>query len=417
MARFCTACGTRNDDEGAFCEECGKPLRAAGGAASVAQIQAATSPQDSAATVASPPRRRSGLVPAVLAGVILIIAGAGYAWWSPSPAADAEALRPALEGVPAPSATGRGNGVTVAARGQGQLEPAQVATRGPSSDATDADGGGIVAAVKNLVSGDDRKTLEGTYVDSLGVSKYQFKDDGTVLWTNVMGSQLEWKYERDGDTIKVLMPYGGFMVLTLRSNGSLQGPGLMPPLNRQQSAGGGGNGGGTGASGGTGALAARLSKPEVEAMDLVLAEVAGHYLKTPDGWTTAVSETINPPFTPTHHFLRQYREITPDGVDAEEVGAADRLNGFEWVGDVSFKTSPAREAGDPGLAFTHDLLPLAVGVFVYRPKGGGWTQWVDLQPRSVRVVKLKGVWKVPKGSSLLSGQLPTPEDFQRAAVR
>jgi hypothetical protein len=129
------------------------------------------------------------------------------------------------------------------------------------------------------------------------------------------------------------------------------------------------------------------------------------------------NQSINPPFTSTQHFLRQYREITPVGVDADEVGAADRLNGFEWAGEVSFKESPAREAGDSGLAFTHDLLPLAVGVFVYRAKGGGWAQWVDLQPRSVRIVKLHGVWKVRKGSSLLSGQPPTPEDFQRAGVR
>jgi hypothetical protein len=269
--------------------------------------------------------------------------------------------------------------------------------------------------VNNLIGGVDRKTLEGTYVDGLGVSKYQFKDDGTVLWTNMMGSQLEWKYERDGDTIKVLMPYGA-TVLTLRSNGSLQGPGLMGPLTRQQSAsGGGGDGGGNGASGGSGALAARLSKPETEAMDLVVAELASHYLKTPDGWTTAVSESINPPFTSTMHFLRQFRELAPDGVDADEVGAADRLNGFEWVGEVSFKETPAREAGDPGQAFMHGLEPLAF-VFVNRAQGR-WTRWVDIQPRSVRVWKLNGVWKVPKGSSLLSGQPATPEDFQRAAVR
>jgi hypothetical protein len=92
------------------------------------------------------------------------------------------------------------------------------------------------------------------------------------------------------------------------------------------------------------------------------------------------------------------------------------MNGFEWVGEVSFKTRPAREAGDPGgLAFTDGLLPLAVGVFVNRAQGR-WTQWVDIQPRSVRVWKLSGVWKVPNGSSLLSGQLPTPQDFQRAGV-
>jgi hypothetical protein len=423
MSRFCTACGTRNNDRAGFCEECGKPLRAAGADASVAQSHAAVPPEEPAARPASPTQRRSGLLPAVLASVFLIAAASGYAWWPSSRATNAGADASALKGapapsVPAPSATGHGSAVTVAAPGQAQPDVAQVTTRARNSETTDADRGGIVAAVKNLVSGADRETLEGTYVDSLGLSRYQFKNDGTVLWTNKMaGTPLEWKYERDGNTIKVLMPYGGYMVLKLRSNGSLQGPGLMGALTRQQSASsGGGNGGGNGASGGRGALAARLSKPEAEAMDLVLAEVASHYVKTSDGWTTAVSETLNA-FTPTDHFLRQFREITPDGVDADEVGAADRLNGFEWAGAISFKTTPAREAGDPGLAFIHDLQPLAVGVFVYRAKGGGWTRWVDLQPRSMRVVKLNGVWKVPKGSSLLSGQPPTPEDFQRAGVR
>jgi hypothetical protein len=94
MARFCTACGTRNDDQAAFCEECGKPLRAAGAAATVAESHAAAPREEPAAKPALPPtpaptparQRRSGLVPAVLAGAILIVAGGGYAWWlSPLP--------------------------------------------------------------------------------------------------------------------------------------------------------------------------------------------------------------------------------------------------------------------------------------------------------------------------------------------
>ncbi len=276
----------------------------------------------------APPQRRSGRLPADLAGGFLTAAAGGYAWWSSSSAVNTGADVSALKRASAPSA--------------------------PASPARASRGTAVTVA--------GRQTLEGTYVDSLA-------DQAIGM------------------------------------------------VRQQRASSASGNGDGNAASGASGALAARLSKSETEAMDLVVAELASHYLKTPEGSTTAVSESINPPFTSTTHFLRQFRELTPDGVDADEVGAADRLNGFEWEGAVSFKASPAREAGDPGLAFTHDLLPLAVGVFVYRAKGGGWTRWVDLQPGSVRVVKLNGVWKLPKGSSLLSGQRPTPEDFQRAGAR
>lgn len=393
MANFCTVCGTRSDDAAGFCHECGTALRSAG---VVASVQAAPIPEHPAAAAASSPARRSWFVPAVLGVVALIVAVGGFVWWSSPHAASANAS----------------SAVTVADRGPVQPDVAQAARRGRNSGAADADAKGMFAAVKNLVSGVDRKTLDGTYGDSLGVSTYTFKDDGTVL-VSAMGNQVEYKYEVDGDTVKLLWPYGGSMVLRMLGNGSLKGiaPGFV--LTRRQS-------GGRGASAGTGAVAAQLSNAKGEARDAVLAEVAKHFLKTSDGWTTAFATSINPPFVPVDHFLRQYRELTPDGVDADEIGAADRLNGFEWIGEVTFRTTPTREAGDPGMAFFDGFLPLVVGgPIVHRPRAQ-WSQWVDVQPRSQRVFKLKGVWKVERdsiGSMLLEGKLPTEADFQRAGVR
>lgn len=104
-----------------------------------------------------------------------------------------------------------------------------------------------------------------------------------------------------------------------------------------------------------------------------------------------------------------------ESVEPVNVSDADRLNGFEWVGNVSFKIGPCREAGDPGIAFFPLEVPGQMGINRSR---GRWTQWVDIHPRSLRVWKLRGFWKVEQQDSILSqGRVPTLEDFQRAGVK
>lgn len=151
----------------------------------------------------------------------------------------------------------------------------------------------------------------------------------------------------------------------------------------------------------------QFSGAESEASDTAMSEVAKHWAKGPNGWTTA--KAMGSPFAPDH-VLQQFREIAVERVDAYDLSDSDKLNGFEWAGDVWFKKAPAREAGDSGIAFDG----MAGAQIMRQP--GQWTQWIDYTPEMMRVQKVKGKWQVQPDTFLLHGQLPTPQDFAAAGV-
>jgi hypothetical protein len=105
MPKFCTACGTPNDDAAGFCEECGKALRAAGAAVSPAGTREPSAPQPAANAPASAPALGRWLLPAVLAAAVLVMAIGGLAWWLSPPAASADAFASALRGPSGAAAT------------------------------------------------------------------------------------------------------------------------------------------------------------------------------------------------------------------------------------------------------------------------------------------------------------------------
>jgi hypothetical protein len=83
---------------------------------------------------------------------------------------------------------------------------------------------GILVIAVLLLSGCGSK-IDGTYTDSSRTVTYTFKSNGTVLMS-VAGSEVEMKYEVEGDKIKILMaPQGGAsLVMTMLKDGSIQGP-------------------------------------------------------------------------------------------------------------------------------------------------------------------------------------------------
>jgi len=157
----------------------------------------------------------------------------------------------------------------------------------------------------------------------------------------------------------------------------------------------------------SGGAAAQASGMEREAQDAALAEVKKHWSKGTEGWITA--RNTGSSFVPIE-FLRQVREITVEGVREYDLSESDRLNGFEWAGEVSFKQTPCREAGEPGV-----LLDGLVGVNTFRQRGR-WTQWVEFQPEAVHVQKVKGQWQVHQDTWLLRGRVPGAQDFAKAGV-
>ena len=161
-------------------------------------------------------------------------------------------------------------------------------------------------------------------------------------------------------------------------------------------------------SGGTGGAAGQVSGMERAAQDAVLADVMKHWMKAPEGWITA--RNTGSSFAPIE-FLREIREITVEGVRSYALSDSDRLNGFEWAGEVSFKQAPCREAGEQGL-----VLDGMAGLSIVRQRGR-WSQWVEFQPEPVKVQKVKGQWEIHQDTWLLRGKLPGPQDFANAGVK
>ena len=151
-----------------------------------------------------------------------------------------------------------------------------------------------------------------------------------------------------------------------------------------------------------------LPAPEREAREAAMAAIAKHWTKGPDGWTTLLNQGTD--FAPIE-YLRQVRDFTIDHVDANDLNEADRLNGFEWAGQVWLTKAPTREAGEQGVAF--DGL---ADITVMRRRGQ-WSQWTQYQPPPLQVQKVKGKWDVHHDNSLVSGKVPTPADYTKAGVK
>jgi hypothetical protein len=161
---------------------------------------------------------------------------------------------------------------------------------------------------------------------------------------------------------------------------------------------------GSAASGGGADASSALEK---EAQAAVMAEVQKHWAKGSDGWTSALWEGTS--FAPLN-YLRQYKELSIRGVQSDELDQSDKLNGVEFSGTAYFNEAPAREAGEPGIAFGGNL-----GANLTRGRGH-WTQWVNYKPSDIRVSKVKGQWKVADDTTLTAGKIPTAADFANAGV-
>lgn len=65
--------------------------------------------------------------------------------------------------------------------------------------------------------------INGTYSDDSGMVSYQFESGGK-MYTKAMGMESELRYSVDGDRVKIEVPGGGNMIMTLNKDGTLKGP-------------------------------------------------------------------------------------------------------------------------------------------------------------------------------------------------
>jgi hypothetical protein len=152
-----------------------------------------------------------------------------------------------------------------------------------------------------------------------------------------------------------------------------------------------------------------LSAADREAQRAVMAELQRHWAKGAEGWTTAIIS--GSPYAPDH-FLRQCRALAVQEIKPQDLGEADKLNGFEWVGQAVFKPTTCREGGgQPGLVLD------GMSNVVVNKQSGRWSQWVDFTPGPLRLEKEKGRWQFHWDATYLRGTLPGPQDFANAGVQ
>lgn len=66
------------------------------------------------------------------------------------------------------------------------------------------------------------QSISGTYQDQLGMVTFTFESGGK-LYAKTMGVTQELKYEVDGKKIKIALPDGANVLLTVAEDGSLDG--------------------------------------------------------------------------------------------------------------------------------------------------------------------------------------------------
>jgi hypothetical protein len=98
MPKFCTACGTRNDLEAGFCEECGTPLRPLT-VSPGASIAGADQPLSAGVIPTTVRALKPWMMPVGAGAVILIALVGAFAWWSSPPPPGADAFASALRGT------------------------------------------------------------------------------------------------------------------------------------------------------------------------------------------------------------------------------------------------------------------------------------------------------------------------------
>jgi len=245
--------------------------------------------------------------------------------------------------------------------------------------------------------------------------KYQASDGSVTLELNggkaslnIAQIHIDGAYAVTGDKLTIRPLEGNTsqaLVFTINKDGSLDAP-QGAPFPRLVKVNGSSTASSSSSSGG---LFGSLSGPNGQAQSALMAELQNHWLKRPDGWTTAV--VSGSAYAP-EHYLRQCKDLAVQELQAAPVSEADKLNGIEWEGRATFKATVCREAGGNG-----GMVLDGMGSFGPTRRVGQWSQWVDFTPGPLPFDKSKSGWEFRYDGSYLRGILPGPQDFASAGVQ
>jgi len=266
-------------------------------------------------------------------------------------------------------------------------------------------GAGLAAGCGGSILGGGSKP-DGKYQSSDGSVTLELNGGKASL--NIAQIHIDAAYTVDGNKLTIRPLEGAVsqtMIFTINKDGSLDAP-QGAPFPRLEKVGGSSSSNGSSSSGG---LFASLSGANGQAQSALMAELQQHWLKRPDGWTTAV--VSGSAYAP-EHYLRQCKDLAVQELQAAPVSEADKLNGLTWEGKATFKATVCREAGGDG-----GMVLDGMGSFGPTRHVGQWSQWVDFTPGPLPFQESKAGWEFSYDGSYLRGTLPGPQDFASAGVQ
>jgi len=82
-----------------------------------------------------------------------------------------------------------------------------------------------ISAFSLFISACGNEIFEGSYEAAGGMQEFNFKSDGHLIQSLRGNKVADFKFEKDGDEIKVYMTDSAAQIFTLQSNGNIIGPG------------------------------------------------------------------------------------------------------------------------------------------------------------------------------------------------
>ena len=218
----------------------------------------------------------------------------------------------------------------------------------------------LLVAIAAWGTGAGAQSLSGKYGGDECPYELTFAGKGVVYITTLGMTDVRGQYKVDGD--KVLVSASGWPGAVFTRKGNTLETAFMGEtlVCTKLSAAGSTRPQVTPAP----AAAARMSSADRAAMDFIRASIDSHWVKGPDGWTTQPQDS-NPLYT-------QFQELTFT-VKPRQVSEAQRLNGADYRGTVTFKPTPERS---------------------YHTSPQGWSDWGDGDPGTLGVERRNGEWRV-----------------------
>ena len=192
----------------------------------------------------------------------------------------------------------------------------------------------------------------GKYGGDECLYELDFRGTGVVYITTLAMSEVRGQYKVDGDKVSVTARGSPSVVFTRKGN-ALQTPFMGETMVCTKLA-----------AAGAARPQAAPTAADRAAVAYVRAAIDSHWVQGRDGWTT-LRQDSDP-------LYRQFQELTFT-IKPQQLSHAQRLNGADYPGTVTFKETPARS---------------------YSTSPQGWSDWEDGDPGTLGIERRNGEWRM-----------------------